>query len=260
MTRTPSPVSSLLDDLTAQFRDLLGRNLVGIYLYGSLTQAAFDPKRSDIDCIVVTERDLSAAEFRKIRGWLSRAAQSNPWTVRLQASFLIKDKVLTPNSRACLYQFGKLMRYRSDGNPIVWMNILKSGKTLYGPTPQSFVAPITLAILFRALERELGYLREEIIEKPDSKWRNVPFYRAYAVLTLCRILYSHKKGTVVSKIRAADWAMKHLPNQWKELIRQALDSDAGKRRATLSLVRIRQFIRFADARLHAIAMPPTMPS
>ncbi len=168
MARIPSQVSSLLDDLTTQFREILGRNLVGIYLYGSLTQAAFDPERSDIDCIVVTQRDLSDAEFRKIRGWLSRAAQSNRWTLRLQASFLIKDKVLTNNSRACLYQFGKLTRYRSDGNPIVWMNVLKSGKTLYGPNPRSFVAPITPRILFRALEREIGYLREEIVEKPDS--------------------------------------------------------------------------------------------
>ena len=255
MARIPSQVSSLLDDLTTQFREILGRNLVGIYLYGSLTQAAFDPERSDIDCIVVTQRDLSDAEFRKIRGWLSRAAQSNRWTLRLQASFLIKDKVLTNDSRACLYQFGKLTRYRSDGNPIVWMNVLKSGKTLYGPNPRSFVAPITPRILFRALERELGYLREEIVEKPDSKWRDVPFYRAYAVLTLCRILYSHKKGTIVSKIRAANWAMRYLPNQWNELIRQALDSDAGKRSAPVPLVHIRQFIRFADAQLRAIAVP-----
>jgi predicted nucleotidyltransferase len=255
MARIPSLVSSLLDDLTTQFREILGRNLVGIYLYGSLTQAAFDPERSDIDCIVVTERDLSNAEFRKIRGWLSRAAQSNRWTLRLQASFLIKGKVLTNNSRACLYQFGKLTRYRSDGNPIVWMNVLKSGKILYGPSPRSLVAPITPRILFRALERELGYLRDEIVEKPDSKWRDVPFYRAYAVLTLCRILYSRKKGTIVSKIRASDWAMRYLPNQWNGLIRQALDSDAGRRSAPVPLVRIRQFIRFADAQLRAIAAP-----
>ncbi len=252
MARIPSQVSSLLDDLTAQCRDLLGQNLVGIYLYGSLTQAAFDPERSDIDCIVVTERDLSDTELEKIRGWLSRAAKSNPWTVRLQASFLIKDQVLTSNSRACLYQFGKLTRYRSDGNPIVWINVLKSGKTLYGPDPQSFVPAITPRILFRALEREIGYLREEIVEKRDSKWRDVPFYRAYAVLTLCRILYSHRNGTVVSKKRAADWALKYLPNQWSELIRQATDSDAGKRRAPVPLVRIRQFIRFADAQIHAV--------
>ncbi len=255
MARIPYQVSSLLDELTAQLRNLLRQNLVGIYLYGSLTQAAFDPARSDIDCIVVTERDLSAAEFSKIRGSLSRTARSNRWTLRLQASFLIKDKVLTPNSRACLYQFGKLARYRSDGNPIVWMNVLESGKILYGPNPRSFVAPIAPKILFRALERELGYLREEIVEKPGSKWRDVPFYRAYAVLTLCRILYSRKKGTVVSKKRAADWALKYLPNQWNELIRQALDSDAGRRSAPVPLVRIRQFIRFADAQLHAIAAP-----
>jgi hypothetical protein len=30
------------------------------------------------------------------------------------------------NARACLYQFGVLNQTRSDGNPIIWMNILKT--------------------------------------------------------------------------------------------------------------------------------------
>jgi hypothetical protein len=102
--------------------------------------------------------------------------------------------------------------------------------------------PITRKILFQALEREVGYLREEISEKPRSEWRDVAFYRAYAVLTLCRILYSLKSGTVVSKQRAARWAIKHLPDEWSEIIVQALESDAGKRRAGISLFRIRRFI------------------
>jgi predicted nucleotidyltransferase len=53
--------------LASQLPRLLGANLVGIYLYGSLTQRAFDPKRSDIDMIVVTRRDLSRRQFQDVR-------------------------------------------------------------------------------------------------------------------------------------------------------------------------------------------------
>jgi len=250
MARVPSQVSALLHDLVARLPVLLRGNLVGIYLYGSLTQAAFDPKRSDIDCIVVTKRDLSAAQFRRLRGWLARTAESNPWTSRLQMSFILRDEVLTMNSRSCLYQFGRLKRSNSDGNPIIWMNVLQSGEILYGPKSETFVPLITPEILFRALEREVGYLREEIIEKPNSEWRDVAFYRAYAVLTLCRILYSYNQGTVVSKQRAAKWAIEHLPDEWREIIFQALESDAGNRRARISLVRIHRFIHFTDVQLH----------
>lgn len=188
-----------------------GQEPVGIYLHGSLTQRAFNPKRSDVDCIVVTRRGLSDAQLRRLGAWLSRAAEVNQWAARLQMLFLLRNEVLTMNSKACLYQFGLLKRSDSDGNPIIWMNILQSGVVLFGPSPESFVPVITPEMLFQALEREVGYLREEISGKPQSQWRDVPSYRAYAVLTLCRILYSFRKGTIVSKQRAAKWAIKYLP-------------------------------------------------
>jgi hypothetical protein len=128
--------------------------------------------------------------------------------------------------------------------------VLKSGVILFGPRPESFVPPITQELLFQALEREVGYLRDEISQKPESEWRDVPSYRAYAVLTLCRILYSFSKGTIVSKQRAANWAIKHLPEEWGEIILQALEINETARAANISLVRIEQFIDYAATQLH----------
>jgi Domain of unknown function (DUF4111) len=250
MPRVPAQVSALLRDVTGRLPLILGRNLVGVYLYGSLTQRAFDPARSDVDCIVVTRRDLSEAQFRRLKAWLAGAAGSNPWAARLQMLFLVRDEVLTMNSKACLYQFGSLRRSGSDGNPIIWVNVLESGVVLHGPRPEVFVPEITPEILFRALVREVGYLREEMIEKPRSEWRDVPSYRAYAVLTLCRILYSHERGRVVSKKRAARWALKNLPEDWHALIVRALES-RDERRSKIPLPRVRKFIAFAGARLRA---------
>src|SRR5262245_6114382 len=209
-------------DLSRRLPVILNKSLVGIYLYGSLTQRAFNPKRSDVDCVVVTERDLSDAQFRKLEKYFSLAAESNPWTSRLQISFLTRNKLFTVNRKACLYQFGALTRSGSDGNLIIWANILKSGIVLFGARPERFVPAITPEMLFQSLERELGYLRDEI-KNTKSKWRDVPFYRAYAVLTLCRILYTSNKGTVVSKPVAARWALKHLPKNFHKLIDQAVE-------------------------------------
>jgi hypothetical protein len=252
MAQIPTQLSALLQELVERLPVILGRNLVGIYLYGSVTHGAFNPKRSDVDCIVVTERDLSDAQFRKLGAWLARAAELNPWTARLQMSLLIKNEILSMNSRGCLHQFGVLTRSGSDGNPIIWLDFLKSGKVLFGPRPESFLPEITPEIFFQALEREIGYLREETSCKPESEWRDVPMYRAYAVLTVCRILYSFRKGRIVSKPRAARWAIRSLPEEWREIILQALTfSDAG-RTSEISLMRIEQFIDFADAELHPL--------
>src|SRR5262249_34177063 len=115
---------------------------------------------------------------------------------------------------------------------------------------------ITTEILFQALEREVGYLREEISEKLESEWRDVPSYRAYAVLTLCRILYSFRKGTIVSKQRAAKWAIKYLPEEWGEIILQALEVYDAKRSVYICLSHIEQFIDFVDTQLHTVTAEP----
>lgn len=46
-------------------------------------------------------------------------------------------------------------------------------------------------------------------------------YQAYAVLTMCRILYMFENGTIVSKKEAAEWVEKRLCIRWSKLIEQA---------------------------------------
>lgn len=55
--KNPEDLSSLLQQITTDFPVMLRRNLVGIYLWGSLTYDAFDETCSDVDCIVVTTLD-----------------------------------------------------------------------------------------------------------------------------------------------------------------------------------------------------------
>src|SRR5439155_10190805 len=129
--------------LKAQLPSLLGRNVLGVYLYGSLTHGAFNPERSDVDGIVVTHRPLNPGRFKALKQWLSQMAKTNPWTSRLQLIFLIENHVLSRDAEACLYQFGRLTRGTSDGNPIIWMEALKSGVVLVGPRPHHLVPPIT---------------------------------------------------------------------------------------------------------------------
>jgi hypothetical protein len=250
MAYVHAKVTALLQQLTAKLPMILGRNLVGIYAYGSVTNSSFNPESSDIDVLVITQRDLTDSQFRKLGGWLDEMAESNSWTTRLQLFCLVKNELLVMDSSSCLYQFGVLTRGGSDGTAIIWLDLRRSGQVLFGPKPESFLPEITSEILFEALKRELGYLREEISEKAKSEWRDVPMYRAYAVLTVCRILYSFSKGTIVSKPTAAKWAIRNLP-EWRTIIRPALAFNQTGREAAIPLKRIKQFIMFADAQLQS---------
>jgi len=245
----PLTLEALLADLKVSFPRILEGNLAGIYLHGSLTQGAFDPARSDVDGIVVTRRALTTRQFHAIGAWLRGSAGTNPWTRRLQLTFLIQSSVLTMKAAACLYQFGRLRRGRSDGNPIIWMNVLDAGVTLAGPPADSFLPPITAAMLDEALERELAYLEEEITARARSRWRRVPSYRVYAVLTVCRILQSAETRRIHSKPAAARWAMPRLPSSHRALVRRALRAHLGAKQRILPLAEIRGFLAFAKAKL-----------
>lgn len=47
-------------------------------------------------------------------------------------------------------------------------------------------------------------------------------YQSFAILTMTRMLYTLKYGLVVSKTKAAVWAMDNLGKEWKQLIENAL--------------------------------------
>src|SRR5206468_1611515 len=54
------------------------------------------------------------------------------------------------------------------------------------------------------------------------RWLDNPFYRSYAVLTMCRMHYTLQYGVVVSKPLAARWAEATLDARWRPLIQAAL--------------------------------------
>jgi hypothetical protein len=251
-------VISLLAKLPDALTHLLGTNLVGLYVYGSVLEATFDPARSDVDCIAVTERALTDVECRQLNDWLAEAATAEPWVRRLQMAFLIKGTVLAEDSRACLLQFGVLKRSGSDGNPIIWKDFFERGRTLRGAAPESFLPRITPEIFRQALIREGGYLREELSIKPDSEWRDDLSYRVYAVLTLCRILYSVRTGKVAAKAQAARWALDQVPPDWHDLIHRALENGESGGPEGLPVQRLCAFVEYAQAEVDST--PPVAPS
>jgi hypothetical protein len=44
----------------------------------------------------------------------------------------------------------------------------------------------------------------------------------FAILTMCRTLYSLETGKITSKIEAAQWAIQQLDIKWKNLIELAI--------------------------------------
>jgi len=222
----PQDLSNLLQAIATNFPVILGENLVGIYLWGSLTYDAFEEKCSDVDSIVVTTRDLNDREFSELDVWLKNEGQLNRWVQRIDMRFVIDHEFLDQASRCCgFYPYTqKLIRHGSDGNPIICMNIAQCGVTLWGKDAKLIAPPVSGRCLNEALLLELNYLRETLDSNLGDRSDRAFLYNAYAVLTACRILFSAHHGTLVSKQQAYTWAIETVPNAWRSVVRAAREN------------------------------------
>ena len=75
MTQYPE-INKLLDLLLSSAATVLGNQLVGMYLYGSLASGDFNPETSDIDFLVVTTSSLSDKNFAELESMHHRIWKS----------------------------------------------------------------------------------------------------------------------------------------------------------------------------------------
>jgi hypothetical protein len=90
---------------------------------------------------------------------------------------------------------------------------------LAGPPPHTLLDPISSATLRQAL---LDLLWWWDLQLRDTSRLQRSAYRAYAILTMCRMRYTMQHGAIISKPAAARWAQDHLDPRWHGLIARAL--------------------------------------
>jgi 8-oxo-dGTP pyrophosphatase MutT (NUDIX family) len=223
---TPSPdINALLQDLHAEAQAILGDQWIGMYLAGSLAAGEFDPLRSDIDFVVVTASELFPAQVQSIASMHAGLLNRHPdWANKLEGTYIPLLRLRRYNPAAACFpsarsggSFG-IDKQGIDG--IIQRAILREqGVPIDGPIPRSLVDPVLPDDLRRA---SIGILHEWWLPQLQDPHRLlVREYQAYAVLTMCRILYTIAFGEIVPKPRAARWAQEALEKRWAELIGRA---------------------------------------
>ncbi|HET9014738.1 MAG TPA: aminoglycoside adenylyltransferase domain-containing protein [Thermomicrobiaceae bacterium] len=225
---TPYPdVNALLAVLLERVRAVLGADLVGMYLFGSLSLGDFDPASSDVDVVVATARRLpeeKVAALGRVHGEI--AASGLPWSGRLEGRYLPPDVLRRHQPGPARYPtigidwgFG-LGRVGPDW--IVERHIVRErGVVVWGQDPKFLIDPVSPDDLRRAvIEAALDFWGEQLAG-PEPEWLRTREYQAFARLTMCRIHYTLERGAAASKPVAAAWAMAALP-EWAPLIERAL--------------------------------------
>lgn len=218
---TTPEIRALLERLRVDIETALGAKLVGLYLVGSLVSGDFDATVSDIDLIAVLATDADATEFAAL-GALHAAFDADfpYWSGRIEVIYTTVEYLQGQHAD---YVFpitspGEPFHWRDihhDDWLLNWFKLREWGLTLFGPEPQTLVAPIAPETIRRVIREQAEATRTRVLESVRRP------SQAYAILTTCRALYTLRVGTFPSKPQAARWAADQLP-EWSALILNAL--------------------------------------
>ena len=238
----PTPyadVNDVLRDFLAQEQAILGDQLVGMYLSGSLALGDFDPHGSDIDFIVVTADVLSDEQIMALREMHARfAAAGSPWAGKVEAVYVPQAVLRHGAPPGAPYpQVEKDRPFFLGPLESGWIYhcyiLREQGVTLAGPAPPTLIDPVDPDAMRRAAAPIAALWLDQARTDPSwLEWLHEPGSQPFVTLTLCRLLYTLNTGRVASKPGAARWAQQMLGPQWTGLIERAL---AGQHDRTATL-------------------------
>jgi hypothetical protein len=230
---TPYPqVNRVLYLLKQRAYAVLGSQLVGMYLNGSLASGDFDALRSDIDFVMVTQTVLTDELFAALeamhRGILASGLK---WAAKLEGAYVPVELLRhhQADAPACpTLNEGQFYLARLGSDWVIQRHVLRTqGIVLSGAPLSELIDPVKPEEIKASV---CAYLREwwqPMLEEPN---RMTGFsrlecdeYQAYALLSMCRALYTLSTGEVASKPVSARWAQEMLEPRWRDLIAAALE-------------------------------------
>jgi len=243
-------VNTLLALLSKNLTEILDGQLVGLYLTGSLTYGDFDRGSSDIDFLAVLTHTLSAKQLRLIENIHSHIGKDFPvWKKRIEGSYITKNMLSStkpPKESRPYVNAGKMWNFVYGNEWILNLYALyEYGIALLGPDPKELIESVSLDEVREASKRNLIQEWQPKLKDP-SAFKSADYdsnhLQAYAVLTMCRILYVAKNDGVASKRVASAWVKKTYGRPWSDLVKKAEDWQHGKEMNAEE--QIKDFIKF----------------
>lgn len=216
----------LLDRFCAMTARTLGENLVGIYLHGSAAMACFNPERSDLDLLIVVERQvLPEAKRAFLMGVLELNGDAPAKGLELS---IVRREFCRPFVHPMPFELHvsnthldwlrrDLEGYVRDMNgtdPDLAAHVTiinHRGRTLLGESIGNVFGPVSREDYIDSIWYDVQNAREDILRDP-----------VYITLNLCRVLAYLQEGLVLSKREGGQWGIRALPEH-SALLQYALD-------------------------------------
>ena len=217
--------TQLLSAILAKYKDILGENLVGIYVHGSIAFGCFHPDKSDIDFIVVVDHKPTQNQKEAIIQTLLDLNDQAPSKGFEMSVLLEKDcrhfrhpapfELHFSNSHIDQFRedfsaYCKNM-HGTDRDLAAHLTVIKhTGIVLYGKGIDVVFGDISKEDYIDSIIFDIENAEEDIVKSP-----------IYVILNLCRMLAYLQTEKVMSKQQGGFWGMQNLPDEFKALAKEA---------------------------------------
>lgn len=217
----------ILDKIVESCRTIFEADLTGVYLHGSLAMGCFNPEKSDIDLIIVVERDISDAQklaFMQKIVVLNELAPKKGIELSVVKRVYCEEFVY-PTPYELHFSAAHLQWYRE--NPADYINRMKGtdkdlaahftiihkyGKTLYGKEIKDVFGAVPGEVYLDSILYDINDAEEGVSENP-----------VYFILNLCRVAAYVKEGSILSKKQGGEWGVQKLEKKYRPLLQMVLE-------------------------------------
>ena len=247
MTQSEADARALLNEIAAEYREVLKENLVGIYTHGSLAFGCFSWAVSDIDFLVVVREKLMQTEKEKLVGALldrrNRAPQKGfemsvvlrehlrpfvyPTPFELHFSNAHLSAVMDDLSGYCERMRG------TDSDLAAHCAVIRAvGQTVVGEPIEEVFGEVPKEDYLSSIRSDIECAEDDILENP-----------VYVTLNLCRVLAAVREGLILSKREGGLWGLAAPEIGWRGMMEGALAAYEGGEAFEPETAQAREFAR-----------------
>jgi len=231
----PESPRKQISKLLVSIPGILGNNLIGLYLHGSLAMGCFNEDTSDIDLLGVTQENIQLNNRKDLIDLLlSISKKPHPIEISfMRSTHLIPWHFPTPYSLH--YSETWRTQYESDllGDKWTQWNLQENtdndlaahvtitrtrGICLLGRNIQTAFPRVPSEDYLSSIESDMTWAIERIDSDP-----------VYAVLNSCRVYAYVKDGIITSKEEGGIIGKEYLPKEFHPIIETAIDIYRGKK-------------------------------